>query len=321
MKKSTKIACGIGASAVSAVCFNTVTEFLLGTAFDKEPPRALGLLTNTLKGSKPKDDYRSAREAAAEMLSWRESELVEITGDDGTKLRGHLVRCEEPRRLIIAMHGWRSSWTKDFGLISDFLYDSGCDVLYAEQRAQNGNDGYAMGMGMIEKNDCRRWAGWANLSYGNSLPVYLYGTSMGAATVLMASGETLPDNVHGIIADSAFTSAKAQLRHILKDNFHMEYRLRCATADIISRRKIGMRSDEFTTVEALRSNVKPVMLIHGTADTFVPMEMFYQNYAAIGGEKEHLIIEGAGHCMGYFIDKDAYEKALWSFWDKFDDEQ
>ena len=48
-------------------------------------------------------------------------------------LIGHWCPCEEPKRTIVAMHGWRSSWSHDFGLIADFWRNNHCSVLYAEQ--------------------------------------------------------------------------------------------------------------------------------------------------------------------------------------------
>ena len=49
-------------------------------------------------------------------------EEVEIVGHDGTKLVGHWHRCDNAERVIIAMHGWRSSWSSDFGAISSFWH-------------------------------------------------------------------------------------------------------------------------------------------------------------------------------------------------------
>lgn len=41
---------------------------------------------------------------------------------------------------------------------------------------------------------------------GSDARIILHGVSMGAATVLMASGETLPENVKAVIADCGYTS-------------------------------------------------------------------------------------------------------------------
>ncbi len=51
-------------------------------------------------------------------LESKELETVKITGSDGVELIGHFYPCRNSRRVIIAFHGWRSSWLYDYGLIS-----------------------------------------------------------------------------------------------------------------------------------------------------------------------------------------------------------
>lgn len=63
----------------------------------------------------------------------------------------------------------------------------------------------------------------------------------------------------------------------------------------------------------VRKAVIPALLIHGSADTFVPCRMceeIYQNYA---GPKTKLIVQGAGHAESYYKNRTAYEKALDTF--------
>ena len=141
---------------------------------------------------------------------------------------------------------------------------------------------------------------------------------MGAATVLMAAGLDLPSNIHGIIADCGFTSPHAIWKHVANNNLHIAFGLRGAIADEMLKQKIQMGSDEYSTVEALQSSTIPVMLIHGTDDHFVPVEMTYENYKACAGPKRLLIVPGADHGMSYFVKKDRYEEEIKRFWRDFD---
>ena len=51
-----------------------------------------------------------------------------------------------------------------------------------------------------------------------SIPIYLEGVSMGAATVLMAAGlPELPANVRGVIADSPYSSPEEIIRKVLPE--------------------------------------------------------------------------------------------------------
>lgn len=60
------------------------------------------------------------------------------------------------------------------------------------------------------------------------------------------------------------------------------------------------------------------MLIHGTDDHFVPVEMSYENYKACSGPKRLLIVPGADRGMSYFVEKDRYEEEIKRFWRDFD---
>ena len=141
---------------------------------------------------------------------------------------------------------------------------------------------------------------------------------MGAATVLMAAGLDLPSNIHGIIADCGFTSPHVIWKHVANNNLHIAFGLRGAIADEMLKQKIQMGSDEYSTVEALQSSTIPVMLIHGTDDHFVPVEMTYENYKACAGPKRLLIVPGADHGMSCFVEKDRYEEEIKRFWRDFD---
>lgn len=144
------------------------------------------------------------------------------------------------------MHGWRSSWRKDFGAMADFFHKNNCSVLYAEQRGQNNSGGDYMGFGVVERYDCLHWINWANSYCGTDLPVYLAGVSMGASTVLMTAGLELPSNVHGIIADCGYTSPDEIWGHVVKDNLHMSYNvIRQSIAQDIFKKKIKLKNGRF----------------------------------------------------------------------------
>ena len=312
----------IGAGAMAAVAAvigrasHAVTEYMVRFALDRKQPESLLQADKTrehLRGSTYLDDFFAAIAEAAEKLRSRDTETVEITSSDGIRLVGHLRPCEHPERVIVAMHGWRSSWDQDFGLIADFWYEHNCTVLFAEQRGQNNSGGDYMGFGMLERYDCRDWVNWINSRFGTELPVYLAGVSMGATTVLMAAGLDLPENVKGIAADCGFTSAQAIWKHVATNNLHLSYGLRSAAAADLCRKKIQRGPEDYSTLDGLHSCKIPVMLVHGTDDRFVPIEMTYENYKACSAPKKLLVVPGADHGMSYYINKEEYEKTVLEF--------
>lgn len=323
MKKGIKkslIGSGIvvaGLGAVAAASY-AITGKLLKLAMDRKEPEALEKGKEKLMGSEKMADFTNEVKMRAQGLEDAETELVEIEADDGVKLVGHWQTCENPKRVIVAMHGWRSSWSSDFGSVADFWHKNDCNVLYAEQRGQNNSGGDYMGFGLLERHDCLSWINWVNEQTEGKLPIYLGGVSMGATTVLMAAGLELPENVCGMMADSGFTSPHSIWKHVMNKNLHLSYGLHSAIANDMCKRRINMSADEYSTIDAMENSKVPVLFVHGTDDHFVPVEMTYENYKACAAPKRLLVVPGADHCMSYYMNKEAYEKAVKEFWNDYD---
>ncbi len=323
MKKSHKallIGTGILSLGTTAFAFvsYSLTKKLVKVALDREPPKASVKSRFRISGISEKDPMGKKISNAAEKLKNSCDKTVEIKGPGGEKLVGHLGFSENVERIVIAVHGWRSSWNNDFGMIADFWQDNGCHVLYIEQRGHNSSEGDYMGFGMIERYDCLSWIDWVMENLDSSLPIYLAGISMGASTVLMTLGLNLPENVCGVIADSGFTSAHEIWKHVTENNLHLSYKMMGFLADSMCKKKINMGTREYSTIDALKNSTVPVLLIHGSHDKFVPVSMTYENYLASNGEKELLIVPGAGHGRSYLVDKTRYENTVLSFWKRFD---
>ncbi|MBE7027513.1 MAG: alpha/beta hydrolase [Ruminococcaceae bacterium] len=323
MKKNTKnILIGTGITAVGLSVLATasykVADMLVSIALDREVPKTSGKSKRRITGSDMSCSISALLEEKGKRLLQGGLKRIEIKAHDGEKLVGHLYTKKGAKRLIIAMHGWRSSWSRDFGMISEFWEENDCNILYAEQRGQNDSGGNYMGFGMVERHDCHDWVNWAISSMEEKLPIYLAGISMGATTVLMASGTAFPENVCGIMADCGFTSADDIWRHIAKNNLKISYGLMKRLAEGMCRKRINIGLREYSTICAMEKNTLPVLFIHGKTDKFVPVEMTYENYNACRAPKSLLIVDGAGHAMSYMTDKETYENKVLDFWKKIE---
>ena len=318
--KTLLLGAGVAATAMATltgVAYG-LSSRLLHIALDRKTPRCVAKGRARLSGEANDPLLPSKMDAAAQKLRGDGCVTVNITARDGTALVGHWYENPAPQRIVIAMHGWRSSWSQDFGLIAPFFHAAGCSVLYAEQRGQNASGGEHMTFGLLERLDCADWIQWAISHTVPNLPVYLAGVSMGATTVLMSAGLSLPSQVRGIIADCGFTSLHAIWRHVAERNLHLKYDLHRLWVDRLFRRRLQLNAGSVSTTEALSKSQVPVLFIHGSADAFVPVSMTYENYRACAGAKELLIVPGAGHGMSYLQEKARYEQALLDFWKKYD---
>lgn len=323
VKEPAKLALiGMGAAVVSAAAVSAaaygVTSVLLHMALDREEPKLMAKSLDRVSGCGALMNVLSEQAAQnARYLHGCQLSTVELTARDGTRLVGHWYENPGARRAVVAMHGWRSSWDQDFGFIAPFLHEQGCSVLYAEQRGQNGSGGSHMTFGLLERYDCVDWASWVS-THAPGLPVYLAGISMGATTVLMAAGLPLPEAVQGIVADCGFTSPHDIWQHVARSNLHLHYGLHQLWVDRLCRRRLKMGARDASTVEAMTGCRVPVLFIHGSDDSFVPVSMTYENYLACTAPKQLLIVPGAGHGMSYLLEPERYRKAVQAFWEEYD---
>lgn len=324
MKKTTKKLVvgagiiGIGFSAIASASY-LFTNFLVKVALErngldniKQTPKRKKLILGFYEDAQ----YMKDRDNAANNLKSKDKENIEIKSFDKTKLIGEIYHADSPKRIIIAMHGWRSSCGEDFGMMADFFNENGSTVLYVQQRGQGESGGNYMGFGLIERFDCLEWVKYVNERF--SLPIYLAGVSMGASTVLMASCLDMPESVKGIIADCGFTSPHAIWKHVANNNMKLAYGLIGLIADDICKKRIQMGTKDFSVADAMKKNRIPILFIHGTDDHFVPVTMTYENYKACTSPKKLLVVPGADHAMSYYINSTEYEKAVLDFWAEFD---
>ena len=137
MNKSQKnilMGSGITAGVVSAAAAvsHGITKKLASIAMDRPVPNVSEKAASAVSGTDYQSPFSLKRKEAAERLLKKEHELVELEARDGEHLVGHWFCRENAERIIVAMHGWRSSWADDFGLIADFLLNHGCNILFAD---------------------------------------------------------------------------------------------------------------------------------------------------------------------------------------------
>lgn len=238
-----------------------------------------------------------------------------ILSEDGLTLYGTFLKHEEAERTMLCVHGYRGNGIRDFGTIAKFFYENKSNVLIIDQRAHGKSEGKYLCYGMKERFDVLRWIDKINDEVEGDLPIYLDGVSMGAATVLYATGLELPKNVVGVIADCGYTSPGAMFRHMLKTKINIPKFPVYYLANLMCRLRAGFWFDEDTTMEALQKNTLPILFVHGKEDEFVPLAMSYKNYEACVSEKQIAIVEGAGHAQSYYADMMSCQDKLKDFLD------
>ena len=263
------------------------------------------------------DPVEQDRLRLGEELRKQEMETVSCTARDGVKLIGHYLKHPDPKRLIIAFHGFRSPWYRDFSPIWEFWKEE-CSVIFVEQRANGASGGEYLGYGMLERFDAVSWTEYVKKQILGTepLPIYLAGVSMGAATVLLASGLALPEGVFGILADSGFTSMEAIWDSVMQQKFHFPKPLREAELRYLRHciKKTGGKL--CSTLDAMDVCRTPVFFAHGAEDDFVPLSMTEENHARCRAPKKLYIGPNAGHGAAFYHNRAAYRAAQEEFFEE-----
>jgi len=257
------------------------------------------------------DGIKKKRRALIERLEKIPSEDVFITSYDGLTLRARYYHNSDKAPLDIQFHGYKSMAQRDFSGGAYECISRGHNVLLVDQRAHGKSSGKVISFGIKERRDVLSWIDYALNRFGKDTKIMLYGISMGAATVLMASEMNLPKNVVGIVADCPYSSPRAIIKKVIRDMklpswlFYPFVRLGALIFG-------GFDPNSSAPVSAVKDNDIPILLIHGDADDFVPCEMS-DEIKACGRTVTYVKIKDATHGLSYLYDYGAYTSAL----DKF----
>lgn len=222
-------------------------------------------------------DFISKRK---EWLLQQKMEDVFIKSDDNLKLHATLLRSKSNKNCVICFHGYTSKGLNDYGSIAKFYIEQGFNMLIVDERAHGDSEGTYIGFGVLDRYDVVKWVEYAIKRFGNDVNIMLHGDSMGATTVLLASGLNLPKNVKAIVADCGFTSAYDVFSHILKRDYHIPKFPIMNVTEIMKRKKAGYGYNDASTLDAVASTDIPILFVHGDKDDFVPIWMSEKNYEA-----------------------------------------
>lgn len=239
-------------------------------------------------------------------------ERVTIRSYDGLRLVGKLYEGNPGAPLILFFHGYRSTAERDASGGFQLCREKGWHLLMVDERALGESEGKEITFGIRERFDCQAWAEYAAKRFGPETPIFLWGISMGASTVLMASELPMPESVRGIVADCGFDTPSTIIRETARRR-KMPVMLSAWLVELGARLFGGFRMDEASAVDSVTRARLPILLVHGEADEIVPFEMVHAIKEACASPVEMLTVPDAAHGISWYVDMPAYHAALIRF--------
>ena len=244
------------------------------------------------------------------IYDYKDKEDVFINSFDNLKLHGYILKTENSDKWAITVHGYTNK-AESMSAMAYKYHSLGYNILMPDLRGHGKSEGSYVGMGWHDRLDILKWIDLI-IKENKDAKILLHGISMGAGTVMMVSGEELPENVKVIIEDCGYTSAKEQLAYNLKTMFKLPSFPILNFCSLITKIKDNYFISEASAIKQLQKAKVPILFIHGDKDKFVPFYMLDKLYNACRSKKDKLIIKDVGHAKSESLKSDLY-------WNKVED--
>ena len=239
-----------------------------------------------------------------------------IQSKDKLKLHSYILKNEAPsKNWVIMCHGYNGNGLRQIKLSKQF-YKMGFNILIPDARGHGKSEGKYIGMGWLERKDILEWIKLI-LKYNPDAKIVLYGVSMGGATVMMTSGESLPENVKCVIEDCGYTSVWDEFKYQFTTFFKISCFPVLHITSFITKLVNKYSFVEASSIKQIKKCKIPILFIHGSKDTFVPIYMVNELYEAASYPKEILIVKGACHAESFFVNSKQYQKTVKKFLTKY----
>lgn len=263
------------------------------------------------------ENRKNEEQLANEWTESIENKKVEVIAKDGIILRGtEYIIDEYSDKWTIVLHGYHSNPDSVLSIGRHFS-EKGYNVLIPSMRASNESDGKYIGMGWLDKDDLQCWIN-SIIEQNENSEIILHGSSMGAATVLMASGDKLPKNVKAIIEDSGYTSVWDIFASEAKARFNLPTFPVLNMFEFVANIRAKYDIKKASAIEQVKKSDVPILFIHGYSDDFVPEYMCEKLYEAANCKKDKLIIHGAGHTEAKYKESEIYYNKIFEFLEKIE---
>ncbi|MBP9998546.1 MAG: alpha/beta hydrolase [Bacteroidales bacterium] len=236
-----------------------------------------------------------------------------IVNHAGRTLRAFYATADNAAGTVVLSHGYTDGAIGMMMLGREYRDRLNFNIMLPDHEYHGLSVGPAVNMGWKDRINLERWIDIADAKWPGKA-IILHGISMGAATVMMCSGDPLPESVHGIVEDCGYTSVWDEFAGQLKEQFGLPTFPILNTSSFVCRLRYGWGFKEASALKQVEKSTLPMLFIHGDQDTFVPFPMVYQLYdAKKQGAKTLYVSEGSVHARSYLNKPEEYMEQVENF--------
>ena len=246
-----------------------------------------------------------------ENIKTKNHEVLEITSDDGLKLKG-IYYPNNSDITVICVHGYTSHAEREWAFPGLFYLSLGINVLIPYQRAHGLSEGKYISFGALEHLDMISWINKVNEINPNG-KIIVHGLSMGGGIVLDLSKHELR-NVKCLIADAPSPSIKGFFEGVSQAVFKNDYKKVSAHAINRFKKEFGYDVEEFERINTVANSNYPILLSAGSEEHLE--ELFNAIKNVNPNKTEIIILPGCNHGNGMYKQTELYQNTIKEFLDE-----
>ena len=304
---------------VGAVLLGTAVAiwFGLATVAAQRVAFPAALYTRPNRGGPPPDWTTHPELADPRAAFGADFQNLTIARLDGLKLAAWWIPASKPAAIVI-MHGAGDN-RHDMLPFAKFLHAAGYQVIALDEIDHGDSDdaGWGVGYGWRQRDDVL--AAVAELRARGLRQIGALGFSQGAAAAIFAQAESnggSNGSLAAIASDSSYADLGAMMRQM--PSIAGLNPLFTDTIFFESGFWIGASPDRIAPAKAAgHLGGCALMVVHGAADTLVPVAGAEAIYAAARGDKELWIVPKADHVEAFATVPDEYSRRVTGFFERY----
>jgi len=241
------------------------------------------------------------------------AEEIDLITRDGIRLRSWLFAAPDAVGSVIVLHGHGGN--KDSCLPLGGLLYPRFNVMMLDHRGHGESEGLRTTIGYEERLDVH--AAVDVLVERGLGPVGIFGTSMGAATAILAAAED--SRIEAVLADSPYGRLRWAVAQVARNRGYpgpiapLMASLGCWATAL----HLRSRMQAFDPLEVIHLIApRPLLLIHGVEDHIIPVASAHALIERAGDPKDLWLIEGLKHCEAYAEAFEPFRERVVSFFEQ-----
>lgn len=243
------------------------------------------------------------------------SRAFSLETSDGIPLSAWLIPHPSPKGVLILLHGYGACKADLLDLAQALHVSAPFHLVLFDFRGHGDSGGGQVSFGQREVEDVGAVLRWLSQEpFCRALPVGCWGLSMGGAVALFSAAR-YPE-IQVLVIDSTYARLAPTIARTQWLTYHIP-RVPLGQISLWAAEwRLGCRLRHLNPIDVVeRIAPRPVLMIHGEADTGIPPGDGVALHRAAGDSGQLWLVPGAGHGSCFFVERTAYTKRIGRFFE------